>query len=1344
MKKLLQFFVFVFILLTSTLTYSQLTCGDLFTDSGNADGNYQPNENITTVICPTNPGEAVTVFFTAFAIENNFDYLQVYDGPNASSQLLANLTGSISPTAFTASNPSGCLTFVFTSDNSVHLPGWIAEIMCAPLSFCPTPTGLILSSITSIDAQLTWTESGTSTLWEVLVLPAGSPSPSPTASGTPTSSNPFLLTGLVAGNPYNVYVRSVCSSNENSNWSIPASFTAPLCSAPDQISVSNISETSAVFSWQNTSGIPPWQVAVVPATNTIPPTNGDMVTINTNYTVNGLIPGTAYYFYVQASCGNGAMGAWSSPFLFTTSSLPVECGGMFADNGGSTGNYLNNSDSTVTICPDNPGDFVTVTFASFSTENQFDGLYVYNGNSTASAQIMSTNDGGNVPGGLPGSFWGSTIPGPFTSTDASGCLTFRFISDGSVTLTGWVADVQCGLPPTCPRPTNVSVQATSFSTATIGWVEAGSATEWEVQLTNGANTTTTNTNANPFLVSNLIEGEVYIVTVRAICAPSDISNWSIPFTFLMPSCQTPTNISANSITPNSATINWANQGTSNQWEVLVVPAGSPAPTASSTGTNATTTSLSINGLTSFTTYDVYVRALCGFNYVSDWSVVYTFTTSQYLAPLTASTTQYTTEQLVTNLLVNNPCVTISNVTSSTGTNFGSTNGIGSFVNTNPSFPISHGIVLSTGNAISVSGPNTTTVSEGSSNWPGDPDLESIVTIATGQVMNGKNATTLEFDFTSLNEFMSFNFLFASEEYGTFQCSFSDAFAFLLTDEITGITTNLAVVPGTNVPVSVVTIRNDLYNSGCPSANPAYFGAYNDEFASATNFNGQTVLMTASSTLIPNHPYHIKLVVADRQDTLLDSAVFIEAGAFAVGPPQCNDKINLVAFVDANNNGVKDSGENDFSYGAFIVEENNSGVQNYVTSPIGTYTIFDSNPVNVYDFNYQINNEFAPYYSLAATSFNDINIPLGSGTQTFYFPLTLTQGFNDVTVSISPLSQPRPGFNYTNRVTYKNLGVVATSGTLNFVKDPVTTIVSVSPSGTISTATGFTYDFVNLQPYESRSFNVTMSVPDVPTVNLDDLLTTSASVSAPANDISLENNSFTNTQVVVASYDPNDITEAHGEKIQFNQFSSNDYLYYTIRFQNTGTANAINVRLENTLDAQLDESSIRMVSASHNYVMERINNQLVWKFDYINLVSNLQSEELSKGYVTYKIKVQPGFAIGDIIPNTAEIYFDNNAAIVTNTFNTEFVASLGNASFESTDLLIFPNPANTTIQIQLQNTSEMIDLITITDVLGKNIRNVKGVSSNQLSVDVADLSQGVYFVEISTQNNLKQVKKLIKE
>lgn len=362
----------------------------------------------------------------------------------------------------------------------------------------------------------------------------------------------------------------------------------------------------------------------------------------------------------------------------------------------------------------------------------------------------------------------------------------------------------------------------------------------------------------------------------------------------------------------------------------------------------------------------------------------------------------------------------------------------------------------------------------------------------------------------------------------------------------------------------------------------------------------------------------------------------------------------------------------------------------------------------------------------------------------YFPVTLTQGYNDVTVSISPLSPPRPGFNYINKVVYKNLGVVATSGTVNFVKDLAVSIVNVNQAGIVNNASGFSYAFVNLQPYETRSFNVTMSVPATPTVNLNDVLTNSATISAPANDINLTNNAYSNSQIVVASYDPNDITETHGGKIQYNQFSTNDYLYYTIRFQNTGTANAINIRLENTLDAQLDENSIRMVSSSHNYIMERVGNQIVWKLDYINLVSNLQSEELSKGYVTYKIKVKPGFAIGDIIPNTASIYFDYNPAIVTNTFNTELFETLAINNFESSNFVISPNPANTNVQIILQNTSETIDHILITNVLGKRIRKIDNIINNQSLIDVSDLSQGVYFIEVTTENNLKQVKKLVIE
>ena len=1026
------------------------------------------------------------------------------------------------------------------------------------------------------------------------------------------------------------------------------------------------------------------------------------------------------------------------------------CGGAFTDPAGPNANYASNTDYTVTICPTVPGEMVNVIFTSFNTEPNYDGLYIYNGNSTASPQISSANPAGLAPSNLPGAFWGTSIPEIVSSTSPDGCLTFRFVSDNSLENPGWTANVVCGTVTGCFKPTNLVVSNLVYGGATFGWNDNSAATQWEVLFLPAAaaapvaTTTGVITSSNPYVATGLTSGTSYRAYVRAICDATTSSNWSNPSnSFIVPNCGIPTGITTNGVSSTTATINWTSNAS--QWEVITLPSTAPAPTSTSTGTIVNQNSYTATGLTIGTTYKFYIRTICTTTVTSTWSSGYSFSAYNTLPPLTTNSTLYTNEQLVSNVLINNSCITISNVTSSTGTNFASTNGIGYFTNSNPTFPLSSGVVLSTGNVNNVAGPNTSILSDGLTTWPGDSQLEAIITTATGQAMNSKNATKLEFDFTSLNEFMSFNFLFASDEYGTFQCSFSDAFAFLLTDLVTGVTTNLAVVPGTTTPVSVVTIRDNILNNGCNSVNEGFFGTSNEGaniYSSATNFNGQTTEMTASSVILPNHPYHIKLVVADRSDTAYDSAVFIKAGSFTSGPPQCYDKINLVAFVDSNNNGIKETGEVNFSYGSFVSQQNNAGATSSIFSPFGEYTIYDSNPTNTYDFSYALDSEYAGYYSSGTTNFNDISIAIGSGTQTLYFPITLTNSYNDVTVTIVPTSQPVPGFNYTNKVVYKNLGIAPASGQISFTKDPNVMINTISVPGSISTATGFTYDFANLQPYESRFINVSMSVPAIPVVNIDDILTNSASISTPSSDINSTNNLSNNTQIVVASYDPNDKMESHGETIQFNQFAANDYLYYTIRFQNEGTANAISVRIEDLLDAQLDETSIRVVSASHSYYMTRVGNLINWNFNFINLPPALANEELSKGYVFFKVKLKPGFAVGDIIPNTANIFFDTNPAIVTNTFNTEFTAALNNLDFNSGNFLLYPNPATDLVQISSNINSGNIESIVIFDVLGKVVKKVEAVNSNQTNINVSELSSGVYMVEVATDNKLKQVKKLV--
>jgi hypothetical protein len=185
-------------------------------------------------------------------------------------------------------------------------------------------------------------------------------------------------------------------------------------------------------------------------------------------------------------------------------------------------------------------------------------------------------------------------------------------------------------------------------------------------------------------------------------------------------------------------------------------------------------------------------------------------------------------------------------------------------------------------------------------------------------------------------------------------------------------------------------------------------------------------------------------------------------------------------------------------------------------------------------------------------------------------------------------------------------------------------------------------------------------------------------------------------------------------------------------------------VENLLDARIDPTSIRMISSSHDYILERVNNHLVWKFNYINLVGAIQNEDLSKGYITFKVKLLPGFAVGDIIPDNASIYFDSNPAIITNTFNTQFVTTLNNSTFTSNDIAIYPNPAHNVVQINLQNTSETLTSIKIFDVLGKTINSIDNIKANQTSIDVSNLSKGVYLLELTSEHNLKQIKKLIIE
>lgn len=245
------------------------------------------------------------------------------------------------------------------------------------------------------------------------------------------------------------------------------------------------------------------------------------------------------------------------------------------------------------------------------------------------------------------------------------------------------------------------------------------------------------------------------------------------------------------------------------------------------------------------------------------------------------TTNMTPAQLVQNVLTG-AGVTVSNITYN-GAPMPATpqDGSGSFTAAAGSFGISQGLILTSGLASSIPGIemgiNSDMLGTG-----GDPDLLSIISQANpGGSSNDK--AVLEFDFIPSGDSVRFNYVFASEEYPDFNCSpaYNDVFGFFISGPgITGPYSNnamnIALVPGTTLPVSIANIHGSD-GFACPAANAQYYVSNTN--GTTVIFGGYTTVLTAEAAVTCGATYHIKLAICDAGDTGYDSAVFLQAGSF---------------------------------------------------------------------------------------------------------------------------------------------------------------------------------------------------------------------------------------------------------------------------------------------------------------------------------------------------------------------------------------------------------------------------------------------------------------------------------
>ena len=242
----------------------------------------------------------------------------------------------------------------------------------------------------------------------------------------------------------------------------------------------------------------------------------------------------------------------------------------------------------------------------------------------------------------------------------------------------------------------------------------------------------------------------------------------------------------------------------------------------------------------------------------------------------------TPTQLINNVLLGMG-VTASNITINGNpvTANAAQGNVASFTNTNPAFPISSGLLLTTGNSIAAQGPNNST--NLSNNLPATASVASdphLNILAAGTVTNG---VVLEFDFIPTGDTLNFRYIFGSEEYPEFSPStFNDAFGlFLWGPGITGPYALAGYANGANIATIPNGTAVTINNVG-DASNTQYY-VFNDNgstYGNAIQYDGTTVLLTAAASVQCNQTYHIKLAISNVSDQAYDSGVFLEANSFS--------------------------------------------------------------------------------------------------------------------------------------------------------------------------------------------------------------------------------------------------------------------------------------------------------------------------------------------------------------------------------------------------------------------------------------------------------------------------------
>ncbi|MEO8759427.1 MAG: T9SS type A sorting domain-containing protein [Bacteroidia bacterium] len=567
------------------------------------------------------------------------------------------------------------------------------------------------------------------------------------------------------------------------------------------------------------------------------------------------------------------------------------------------------------------------------------------------------------------------------------------------------------------------------------------------------------------------------------------------------------------------------------------------------------------------------------------------------------------------------------------------------------------------------------------------------------------------------------------------------------------TTNIAT--GLQSGVYIVTVTD---NSGCYSSQSIYIANANNIYAYPMVTNPVNCGINGSATMAAyggTAPY----TYAWSNSATGQSATNLSVGNYTVTATdahgcsgvgyvnilsQCFNIIKGKIYNDANQNCIQDAGE------AGLPNIPVSVVPAYYygyTDANGDYIIQTPNLVNsVIPYN-----GYLPYYSPTCPTTGTLsanfttqgdtisNVNFGYYANPNYFDLSIHPGWTTA----------YPGSQKTYWIMYQNNSATAQNVLIRFTYDSILQYDSSRVPGIHYPAQHkieWTFNNVpagaqwNWQTDPYAYFTVPASTP------LTYSLNSYFEILPITGDAYPIDNTYSYSEPITGSHDPNEKTVSPAGNI----LPTDSVLFYTIHFQNNGNDTAYRVVVVDTLSSFLDPATIIPGAASHPYDFTISGHGvLTWTFNHIMLPDSGTNQTASNGSLNFTVKQKRNNPYGTVIKNTADIYFDYNSAVITNTTVNTITAtsSINNFATNNMQMLLYPNPTSSSVSLQYNLKNDDNAVVEIRNILGQLVKTItlnnKLKGTHTEDINTADFANGIYMIKLIS-NGIHQTQKLVIE